>query len=351
MWKLPKLRAGDLVEVRSREEILATLDAGGRIEGMPLMPEMLKYCGRRLKVAAIAHKTCDTAQRTGGRKLNRMVHLLGARCDGSAHGGCEADCNLFWREEWLKPVSTAREEATPSPAARAAAGCDEARLHALTRVQDRGDEPVYACQATELYAASRPLAWWDVRQYVRDVRTGNHSIGTAIRIICLAAARQLTRLPIGYRLSRAIYEYIHRCMTGRPAPEVQGVIPPDEPTPCTKLDLEPGEVVRVRPAGAIAATLNVNNKNRGMWFDREQLPFCGGTYRVQRRVTRIIDERTGRMLAMRSPCITLEGVECPAHYSTGRLLCPRAIKSYWREDWLERVAPPDTHHGRPRAGG
>jgi hypothetical protein len=58
---------------------------------------------------------------------------------------------------------------------------------------------------------------------------------------------------------------------------------------------------------------------------------------VRRRVERIIDERTGRMLKLKNPCITLEGVACKAEYSNCRLVCPRAIPSYWREAWLERV--------------
>src|SRR5262249_35222364 len=58
------LRAGDLVEVRSEPEILATLDAEGRLDGLPFMPEMLQYCGQRFRVFKSAHKTCDTAEKT-----------------------------------------------------------------------------------------------------------------------------------------------------------------------------------------------------------------------------------------------------------------------------------------------
>jgi hypothetical protein len=42
-----RVRAGEMVEVRSKEEILATLDERGRLHGMPFMPEMLQYCGQR----------------------------------------------------------------------------------------------------------------------------------------------------------------------------------------------------------------------------------------------------------------------------------------------------------------
>jgi hypothetical protein len=36
----------------------------------------------------------------------------------------------------------------------------------------------------------------------------------------------------------------------------------------------------------------------------------------------------------------LEGVVCNAEYASCRLNCPRAIPSYWREIWLERVEDP-----------
>jgi len=54
------LCAGDWVQVRSKEEILATLDGNGRLDGLPLMPQMLKWCGQRFQVYKRAHKTCDT---------------------------------------------------------------------------------------------------------------------------------------------------------------------------------------------------------------------------------------------------------------------------------------------------
>ena len=67
------------------------------------------------------------------------------------------------------------------------------------------------------------------------------------------------------------------------------------------------------------------------------VPYCGRTYRVEDRVERIIDEQTGKMLRFSNDCIRLEGVVCQGHWSRSRLFCPRAITSYWRELWLERV--------------
>jgi hypothetical protein len=82
-----RLCAADWVEVRSKAEILSTLDDNGRLEGLPFMPQMFQYCGQRFQVSKRAHKTCDTVSGAyGGRRLRGGVHLE-HRCDGQAYGG------------------------------------------------------------------------------------------------------------------------------------------------------------------------------------------------------------------------------------------------------------------------
>src|SRR5262245_35615858 len=103
---MPGLRVGDWIEVRSRDEILSTLDERGCLDSLPFMPEMLKYCGKRFRVYRSAHKTCDTIKEYKIRRMTNAVHLEGLRCDGEAHGGCQAGCLLFWKEAWLKPIAT-----------------------------------------------------------------------------------------------------------------------------------------------------------------------------------------------------------------------------------------------------
>src|SRR5512132_592219 len=78
-----RLRAGEWVEVRSAAEILSTLDDTSCLEGMPFMPEMLQYCGKRFRVYKSSHKTCDTIETYVIRRMSRAVHLENLRCDGS----------------------------------------------------------------------------------------------------------------------------------------------------------------------------------------------------------------------------------------------------------------------------
>ena len=98
------LRVGDLVEVLSADEILRTLDERGELDGLPFMPEMLAYCGRRMTVHKVALKACDYIGYSGLRRMRDAVHLVDARCDGSAHGGCQTRCSLYWKERWLRRV-------------------------------------------------------------------------------------------------------------------------------------------------------------------------------------------------------------------------------------------------------
>ena len=48
-------------------------------------------------------------------RMRNAVHLE-ERCDGQAHGGCQAGCLVYWKEAWLKRVpADGREPAGPAP--------------------------------------------------------------------------------------------------------------------------------------------------------------------------------------------------------------------------------------------
>lgn len=326
------LRANDWVVVRSREEILATLDRHGRMDGLPFQPEMLAYCGRRLQVFKVAHKTCDsTPHRTGGRRMYDTVHLQGARCDGSLHDGCQADCVFFWKEAWLRRADG------NSPLLIASGGCSEDDVM-RARHEPGSDpvDPVWVCQTTAIFEASDTLRWWDVRQYVQDVTSGNHSAWHMFKLLLLAGYRKLVGLGIGYRFIIAFYNTFQKLRGGKPYPRFNGAIPAGAPTPVETLDLQPGEWVEVKSPQEIGTTVTKDGFNRGMRYDEEMVKYSGGRYRVQMRVDKIINEKNGKMGRMKTAAIQLENVYCRAECTAARLGCPRASNTYWREIWLKR---------------
>ena len=358
----PTLSIGDVVEVKPAEEILAGLDERGELDSLPFMPEMLQFCGRRFVVDKIAFKTCDTATWTGLRRLTDTVHLAGVRCDGRGTrrlpGGLPdlledrlAHPRLRAGQDGRRTAAAAcrnasvleTAEAGPAPrlptkrhrrrGAPAAPGSGSPRWPTARAARGRAasDEPVYSCQATELTrAAPVGIPLWDLTQYVQDVRSGNAPARQVLRGIAIGAFNRMQdltrqRLPERFRIRG-----------GQRYPFIRGTA---DRTPVESLGLQPGEWVRVKSLEEIRATLNADNLNRGMSFDREMLRYCGRTAQVLRRVERIIDESTGRMQTMKTPCIVLADVVCTSDYHRS---CPRSVYAYWREIWLERVPAPLT---------
>ena len=347
MSETSNLSVAQWVEIRSKDEILKTLDKNGRLDGMPFMPEMFEYCGQRFPIYRRAHKGCDTVYPVRSRRITNAVHLE-TRCSGQHHAGCQAACLLYWKEAWLKPVDAASNAGAVDATATVSAlqdgtGCTEADVLRATRSAECTDDadPAYSCQATELPKASEHLSPYDLRQYIEDYTSGNVTAAAWLRGVIYITYESIINAGIGLgRPLRWFYDRFQKLWGGLPYPRRPGMIPTGQPTPTAHLNLQPGEWVRVKSYEDILATCNTGVKNRGMGFDGEQVPYCGGTYRVLSRVSRILNERTGKMMHMQNPCIILEDVYCQGRYSYCRMFCPRAIYSYWREIWLERVEAP-----------
>jgi hypothetical protein len=333
------LKAGDFVEVRSAEEILATLDEAGCLDGLPFQPEFLRYCGKRFRVSSSAHRTCDTLFWGPGRNTPDAVYLDNLRCDGASHEGCQAECLVLWKSAWLKRVdagasATPRDAVTPAPKS----GRSLEWLQSKTRYRDPATgEMLYKCQATEHVRSSKRVPRFALFNYLKDVTTHNTSLLKLIKGYFLLSIWRLRRLPFGWRLWVWLYDKVHRALYKQPDPYIVGKIPLGSPTPAITLDLKVGELARVKSLPEIAATLNTANQNRGLKFNPELAVFCGHTGRVTSRVERIVDEKTGRMLHFKNPCIILENTYCQARYVPQALHCPRGSLQYYREAWLERV--------------
>ena len=343
-----RARAGEWVEVRSKEEILATLDGRGRLDGLPFMPQMFQYCGQQFQVYKRAHKTCDTVSGNyRGRLIPDGVHL-DLRCDGKAYGGCQAGCLIFWKEAWLKPVtstgdgSEAQIDGATERLMSTVAACTELHVQKATR-RSEAMEPGYVCQATELLNYTRPLQWWDLRHYAEDYTSGNATIKRLCVGMIYSAYLVITQAfnSLRGKLGRWLYERVHSIRGVGLYPSLIGPIPAGSATRRDDLNLEPGNLVRVKSRNEILAMVNKPGANRNMNFHAELLPFCGQLFRVRNRVEKFIEAPTGRLKTLNKPAIILEGAYCQGCYSSYRMFCPRNRYIWWQEDWLERP-PGDT---------
>lgn len=313
MLGAPSFVVGDRVRVRALPEILATLDSGHCLDALPFMPEMARYCGQEARVFRSVDKIYDYGGRKDMRRMSDCVTLTGLRCDGSAHDGCQAGCALLWKTAWLESVAGDEMAGIPelSPGARGFPGLI-ANLQRSTR--SRAPD-TYSCQFTALVKASSPMSVRDIRQDLRPLIAGNVTVSA---FLLAMASRyfnwvQGLRGGIGY-------------LTLRPTAETNLLR--------VDLGLREGDSVFVRSREEIAATLNIDGRNRGLWFDRDMLKHCGRQHHVHRVVERIIDDATGRMLTMKTPCLVIDSVTASGEFMR---FCPQHDYPFWREAWLHRA--------------
>jgi hypothetical protein len=358
MCRSKKLQVGEWVQVKSKDEILRTLDKQGQLQGIPFMPEMFQYCGQSFQIYKRAHKTCDTVNPVRSLRVTDAVHL-DLRCTGEAHGGCQAACLLFWKTAWLKRLKTpgeSQDKIWSHPVSdKAHEGsadiCSESDVEASTIRQGplSANDSYYVCQATQVPHFGRTLPWWDFRQYLEDFTSGNVTAGELLRGAIFASYSMLVEAGIGVGPAlRKLYDLFQSTWGGLPYPHKSGAIPHGSSTPISILNLQPGEIVRVKTHREILATLDTSSKNRGLMFGGEMMPHCGGTYRVRARLHKFIDEKTGKLLTTKQATVILDGVWCRSRYSWCRMFCPRAIYGWWRENWLERVPNTESQYSEDK---
>jgi len=301
------LRSGDLVEIKSAEEILQTLDDHGALDRLPFMPEMVDFCGKRFRVSKRVVKTCYYGTGSGMRKFpaEDVLILEGLRCSGAAHDGCQKACTIFWREAWLRKVEG------PDAIAWSVDTQDSGRLRA--RLKTSTGPRTYFCQASEILNATIELSRWErFGKCFSDIRAGNCGV-----------------LEMAQNIGAWLFWKTYKLFFGVYARGNQ------ESTPVESLSLQPGEWIEIKPVAEIAETLNEKGHNRGLFFTPAMGRSCGERFRVERKLEKIIVDGTGEMRELRNTAL-LEGSMCGcACVAFGG--CPRGEFAYWREIWLRRV--------------
>jgi hypothetical protein len=321
----PRLRRGDIVVVRRADEIAETLEPDGTLDGLPFMPEMLRFCGQRFEVLYHVVQACVDGAYLGVHtesfvrefRKNDVVILQGVRCSGSEHDACQRGCAIFWKTAWLEKVHGSVQDGSGVSASPADAGLG--RLPALLRT--KAGPNTYFCQSSEFLKATCHMSGRRrISKCWSAVAAGNISVwGMLKRIMMWLWWKTRTKV---------VGEHARGTQAG---------------TPTLSLDLRPGELVQVKPFEAIVATLNERGRNRGLHFSGDQRPYCGGHHRVRSRLDRFIAEGTGEMKHFRNT-VTLDDVVCDSSfYAFGG--CYRCDLLYWREVWLGRVQPgPESDH-------
>lgn len=306
-----RLVQGDLVEVRSAEEISANLDEHGTLRGLPFMEEMLPFVGQRFRVhrrveyfSFDGDDLCQDGSSVRAFPDDDVVILENTRCSGVAHGGCKRGCSIFWREAWLRKAPEGNVPASLS---------STESLASHLRNRDSSGTDRYFCQSSELLKATRPLRFKErISRCWRNVITGN-----------VRAVEMVRNILVWFQVRGR-----ERLFGAYPTGSLQK-------TPTEVLDLQVGEIVEVKSLKEILQTLDRRGWNRGLHFAPEMIPYCGRRLRVAARADRMIREGTGEMRTMKNTVILEKCVCDSATWAFGG--CPREDHIYWREIWLRRV--------------
>ena len=100
----PKFTSGEMVRVKSFEELTQYLDEHNRTEGLTFMPGMQELCGREFKVLKRVRAIFDEREWRMLRIKNTYI-LEGAICDSRGlyeREGCDRCCFYFWKDVWLE---------------------------------------------------------------------------------------------------------------------------------------------------------------------------------------------------------------------------------------------------------
>jgi hypothetical protein len=240
--------------------------------------------------------------------------LEGPRCDGSSHGGCKHGCRIYWKQAWLRPINAETAEIRSA---------DDEIDKLRSRLKVKSDELRYFCQSTELLRSTEdfpPERHQRIRIALTEIRNGDIGLLRALQLLARFFRQRILKRLRGDNWLRG----------------------PHKQTPKQSLNLQPGELVRVKSRAEIVKTLDHSMSNRGLGLCHEMMRCCGRVAKVRYRVDRLINEKTGVMREI-ADTVTLSDIrgnrslaeECLCAGEPGD--CPRGELMYWREIWLERV--------------
>ena len=114
------LQVGDLVRVKTMEQILDTVDKRLGNRGLGFHPEMAPYCGKTFRVKQRLHKILN--EKTGRLMTlkNSCLVLDGVGCNGryTQPLNCPRALPPYWREIWLERVETGAASSTAGDEAK-----------------------------------------------------------------------------------------------------------------------------------------------------------------------------------------------------------------------------------------
>ena len=107
-YKKPaKFREGDVVRVRSKSDVLSSVDTPNKFLESLFVDQILDYCGKQFKVYKILYHYFDEHKYRMFKVIEPLYILDGLICygeDDMFEVKCNRSCYMFLHDTWLEKV-------------------------------------------------------------------------------------------------------------------------------------------------------------------------------------------------------------------------------------------------------
>ena len=102
-----KFTPGEVVNVKSREDISQLLNNENKLDGFLFMEQMWQFCGSTYPILKVVKSIFNEHKKRTYRPTANIYILDHILCDGNVSQfqfTCDHACFLLWHEDWLEKV-------------------------------------------------------------------------------------------------------------------------------------------------------------------------------------------------------------------------------------------------------
>jgi hypothetical protein len=104
----PKYNIGEIVKVKSRDDIYKSLDAFNRLDGCLFTEQMWRYCNLSYHIIKVVSNIFIERDKRTHKTTAPFYVLRNIICEGRKDcfsKKCDHSCMLLWHERWLDKVN------------------------------------------------------------------------------------------------------------------------------------------------------------------------------------------------------------------------------------------------------